>query len=319
MKFIMAQPAIKRFEWEDDIAITNLLTLGVSPNDIIVLMRESDVTMPQRLKDRFGVKVFTFKDTMDIQSKNYIPAVRPWLWWQFLKNYPEYEQETFMYQDSDIIYRRIPNLNNLPATPNHWYCADTESYTGPDYINSKGGTLLRDMGAMMGVSVEQMWSFKGSGGGAQWVISHPTAQYWEDVYRNSYQVYNWLLQIEPSYKEMYRQQGRPSYYPIQSWCAEMYAELYLCAKYGVTTEISHELAFSWSTDRVSPTSSDNNILHNSGVTLELHNNDQLFFKGAYVNKTPFEEDLSWVNQDYLSYEYVQAIEKTKDKGGVTTV
>lgn len=318
MKFIMAHPAIKRFEWEDDVAITNLVTLGVSPQDIIVLMREGDPLVPQRIRDRFGINVFTFPDTMDLQAKQYIPAIRPWLWWQFLSKYPEYENEDFMYQDSDIIYRRIPNFNKMPVSSNHWYCADTESYTGPDYINSKGGTLLRDIGAFMGLSVDQMWSFKGTGGGAQWVISHPKAEYWKDVYNYSYRLYGWFKSIEGSYIQMYKREGRPNEYPIQSWCAEMYAELYLCAKYGIHTEISDELDFAWSTDLVDSYSKNRNILHNAGVTFELYQSQKLFYKGLYDSRTPFTEDLSWVNPLYMSKEYVDAIQKTKDKGGVTT-
>lgn len=317
MKFIMAQPAIKRFEWEDDVAVTNLLTLGVNPDDIIILMRENDPLMPQRLRDRFKIRVYTFKDTMDSKAKAYIPSVRPWLWWQFLKNYPEMENEDYMYQDSDIIYRKIPNFNTTPATPNHWYCSDTESYTGPDYIRSKGTTLVRDVGAILGLTEQQMWSFKGRGGGAQWVISHPTADYWHDVFEKSCILYDWFTRIEPSYKALYARQGRPHEYPIQKWCAEMYAELYLCAKYGVTTEISEELNFAWSSDEANSYSKDRNILHNSGITAKVAKEKHLFLKGDYVKVSPFSANLSWVNPKYSSYEYVQAIFKTKQKGGVT--
>ena len=50
------------------------------------------------------------------------------------------------------------------------------------------------------------------------------------------------------------------------------------------------------------------IMHNAGVTVE---DKQLFFKGQYVNRTPFEDDLSFVDKSKCSYKYAQAVKAVK--------
>ena len=314
MKFLMAQPAlVPRYEFEVATAVDNLISLGVSPQDIILLFTDKGTDLPQRLKDKFGVQVFVYKDTRPSLALQYIPSIRPYLWYRFLQGQPAMQDEDFMYQDADVVYRQIPNFNTMnQLSTTHWYGSDTESYTGPDYINSKGPDMLKNIADFLGVTKEQMWGFKNNSVGAQWVISKPKVAYWKDVYEMSYKLYHELVETEPKYKKWFRDNGKDDTYTLQIWCSEMYAEAYLCAKYGITTEKSGELAFSWCTDKIN-TYFSNNILHNSGVTQELRDKDHLFFKGEYVNKSPFDEDLSWVNHDYCSWIYAQLVMATAKK------
>ena len=306
----MAQPAVKKFEYQVATAVDNLIACGVDPHDIILLYTKLDSKIPIEMKNKFGVNVYIYEDKRPQEALNYIPSIRPYLWWKFLFNNPQMENEDFVYQDADIVYRKIPNFNTMNRlSPTHWYGSDTESYTGPDYIASKGKGFLKRVGEFLGVSESQMKSFKGNAVGAQWVISRPKASYWKDVYEKSYTLYAWLLSVEHEYDYVLIKNGGTQQYWFQVWVAEMIAEAYLCAKYGVTTEKSVELNFSWSTDPISFWNT-RNILHDAGVTEDIYKNKHLFYKSLYDKKSPFNEDLSWVNHDYCSWKYAQLVMAT---------
>lgn len=82
MKLILCQPAIKRFEWELEVCLTNLRSVGFDLRDVVLLFTRHDDFIPQRLTDKYGVEVHTYNDLRSDQS--YIPSVKPWLWWQYL-------------------------------------------------------------------------------------------------------------------------------------------------------------------------------------------------------------------------------------------
>lgn len=309
----MAQPAVTRMGWEVATAVDNLESLGVSPHDIILLWSKHSKIIPQKIDDIFGTTSYVFEDKRDPKAMSYIPSIRPYLWWQFLSKYPQYQNEDFVYQDSDVIYRQIPNFNKMPElSANFWYGGDTESYVGPDYMNSKGKDFLHRSARFLGINDNQFWSFKNHSVGAHWVISHPQANYWKDVYFKSWQYFNYVKQIEHEYDYVLQANGGTQDYWFQVWVAEMIAELYLCAKYQIKTVKSDELNFSWSTDSIEQYPKFN-ILHNSGVDANLSRDKKLFFKGKYVSQSPFKEDLSWVNKDYCSSIYAQHLQATGSK------
>src|SRR5699024_12637212 len=53
----------------------------------------------------------------------------------------------------------------------------------------------------------------------------------------------------------------------------------------------------------------NKIYHNAGVTQDMKD---MFFKGDYINKDPFNEDFSHINRNKASYEYTKLITEAKD-------
>ena len=305
----MMNPAIQRYYWENAVAVFNLETLGVSPKDIIILYTKGDDSVSHKLESQFGITTYTYPDLRPNEAKAYIPSIRPYLWWQFTKDQTWAQTETFMYQDSDIVYRQIPNLNKVPATPNHFYGADVESYVGPAYFHSKGDKLVSLALDTLGITQAQFEDFRGVSVGAQWVISAPRPDYWQDVYETSYKLYDKMVSDEPRQKVEFAKEGRPNEFPFQSWVSEMIAQLYLTAKYGITTEKSEELNFNWSSDH--PKDLSKHILHNAGVTRDMARDNKLFFKGKYVMSSPFDENIDWVNPDWNSHEYATWVMRTK--------
>lgn len=295
MKYILCQPTQSRFKWELEVALTNYLKVGISLKDVILLFAGDDPSFEQYFVSKFGVESHTYPDNRD--DKGYIPSVRPYLWWQYLKEDPKRETERYFYLDSDVIFREKVNFKKARAKDDVWLGSDTNSYLNLDYIRGcrDGNRVLNEMARIVGVTVQSLETINHNSVGAHWIISRPTAAYWEKVYRDSNSLYFFLAHSGSN---------------IQKWTAEMWSQLWNMMYFNIGPKVSDELSFSWATDDISNWQS-NKIYHNAGVTESMSG---LFFKGAYLDKTPFFDDFSFVDETKCSSIYVQAIMEAKDNG-----
>lgn len=292
MKLILCQPAIKRFEWELEVCLTNLRSIGFDLRDVVLLFTRHDDFIPQRLTDKYGVEVHTYNDLRSDQS--YIPSVKPWLWWQYLAEDKSRENEEYFYFDSDVIFRKRPDFRKLKARPDRWLCSDTNGYLNLNYIKrcKNGEQVLTRMADIVGVTLASLETINHNSGGAQWIINHPTAEYWHKVYADSNRLWHYFQIVDSD---------------IQKWTAEMWAQLWNMLYFNIGPVISDELDFCWATDPVKRWN-ETKIMHNAGVTGDMHN---LFFKGKYTDRVPFGDDLSFVDKLKCSYKYAQAIKAVK--------
>jgi len=292
MKIILCQPAIKRFEWELEVCLTNLQSVGFDMKDVVLILNTHDYKVPETLSSKYGVEVHTYTDKRS--DKQYIPSVKPWLWWQYLAEDPERENEDYFYFDSDVIFRKRPDFRKLKAKPDRWLCSNTLSYISIDYIKQceHGAEILKRMADIVGVTIESLETINHNSGGAQWIISHPTAEYWRKVYVDSNRLWRYLQTVDSN---------------IQKWTAEMWSQLWNMMYFNIGPVISDELDFCWATDPVKRWN-ETKIMHNAGVTVD---DKCLFFKGKYVNSTPFDDDLSFVDKTKCSYKYSKAVKAVK--------
>lgn len=296
MPFILCQPAILRFKWELQVALTNLHQLGVK--DVILLFAESDPEIPRYFERNFGAHCFVYPDKR--KDKSYIPSVKPYLWWQFLQDNPLAQTGEYFYMDTDVIFRELPDFSRIKHSPTLWPGSNTESYLSPAYIRSKGSGYLSMMAQLIGIHPQQIAALEGRSAGAQWLMKNPSADYWHKVYLDSSRLYHYFSSVEPYMS----QQHGAEYVPLQKWTAEMWAQLWNMVYFGIEPAIEPELNFEFATapiekwDKVK-------ILHNAGVTADQK--DKLFFKGQYVTRTPFDDVLSGVSPNYCSSYYVEAI------------
>ncbi|WMU07951.1 hypothetical protein vBCtySFA88_00019 [Clostridium phage vB_CtyS-FA88] len=298
MYFILAQPAIPRFKWELDVCLNNLKTLGVT--NIILLFTKYNATVPKYFEDKYNAQCFVYPD--DDTSKKYIPSVKPYLFWQFLKHNPQYENEDFFYMDSDVIFRELPNFSKFIKNDKIWYGSDCTGYLGTEYIDGKGKDLVTKMSNLVGVNETDIRKYCKVAPGAQWLIRKPQAKYWHKVYIDCIILYRFFCKNEPIYIDAHGL----GYTPIQKWTAEMWAQLYNMPLFGIMPMISNELEFCWATDDIKRWY-ETKIYHNAGVTSDMR--DHLFFKGAYVRESPIGKNFNWVNKNKCSCKYVQAMLK----------
>lgn len=267
--------------------LTNMRQFGTF--EVILLFKESDFTVPGFFRKKYPeCSVFTFSDGRD--DKSYIPSIRPYLWWQYLKQHPEAEQETYIYIDSDIIFREWPDWASLNVGPKRWISSDCSGYIGYDYVNSRtnGPEIASKMAEICGISLEQMKATPGAG--AQWLIQNPTAAFWERSYNDSNRIHHYFKGVNSN---------------IQKWTAEMWAQLFGMTREGIEVVIDHkELDFCLPTDDVAKWDTVK-ILHNAGVT----GSGDMFFKGLYDQTSPLGQDFSGVRKDKATIKYVEALQK----------
>lgn len=293
MKYILCQPAIKRFEWELEVCITRLKKLGIT--DIVLLFAQWDSDIPKHFEETYGVEVHVYSDAD--RERTYIPSVKPYLWMKYLEEDKTREQDSYFYIDSDVLFREIPELD---PTEDTWHASDCSGYIGLDYIDGKGEDLLERMCEVIGIDTALIRKHRPVGG-AQWIIKNPSFAYWKKVYEDSVKLYKFLSDVESEYI------GRngTGYVPLQKWTAEMWAQLWNAYHFGKTVNVDSELDFCWPNDPISRYQ-ETKIFHNAGV---VDSNQSLFFKGQYVERSPISEDLSFVDKNKASYKYVKAIQE----------
>ena len=288
MKLILAQPSIKRFQWELEVLLTNIKQFGKF--EVVLLFskpHDYDDTVPRYLSAKYGVQCFVYDDKRF--EKSYIPSIRPYLWWQYLRNDPSREHEQYFYIDSDIIFRQMIDFATLGADAQHWVGSDCSGYIAYDYIKQcrNGEQILQGMAAITGITVDQMKGVPGIG--AHLLLTNPTAAFWERAFEDSNRLWQYLSGVDSN---------------VQKWTAEMWAQLWGMVREGKTILTPKELDFCMATDPIEKYDQVK-IMHNAGAT----GSDELFFKGKYINSMPFNDDLSYVNPQKCSRKYVEALQK----------
>jgi hypothetical protein len=154
MKVILCQPAIKRFQWELEVLLTNIRQFGNF--EVVLLFTEYDFTVPMYFRNKYPeCEVHTYPERA---NRAYIPSVRPYLWWKYLSEDPSREKETYLYIDSDVIFREMLDFATLGADADHWVGSDCSSYISYDYMSKceKGDIIAAKMAEITGVTIDQM-------------------------------------------------------------------------------------------------------------------------------------------------------------------
>jgi hypothetical protein len=286
MKILLAQPGIKRFQWELEILLTNIREL--QPNaEIVLLFTRHDDSVPEYLAAKYNASCYVYADTRD--DKSYIPSVRPFLLWQYLAADLTRQMEDYLYIDSDIIFREWLDFATLDISRKKVVGSDCDSYIGLDYVLKcrNGQYIAEKMAEICGTTIDKMRGVPGIG--AQLILSSPSAEFWHRAYDDSNRLYHFFDSVDTD---------------LQKWTAEMWAQLWGWTREGYTIEMPKEMDFCRPTDDIAEWDKVK-IMHNAGVT----GTGDMFFKGQYVDTMPFGEDFSYVNPEKVSRKYVDAIQK----------
>lgn len=287
MKLILAQPATPRFQWELDVVLANIRQF--TDMEVVLLFTERDFTVPGHFRKKPGCSVFVYTDKRDDMS--YIPSVRPYLLWQYLREDPAREQETYLYIDSDIIFRQWPDCATWGSDPSKVLGATCDGYIGLQYIESvtQGTTIAQEMANICGITREQMVGVPGIG--AQVVLTNPTAAFWERCYYDSNKLHHYFEGLDTN---------------LQKWTAEMWAQLWGWVREGLVPTHEPQLDFCLPTDDVAKFETVN-VLHNAGITVNM--SYEYFFKGQYVDYSPFGKNFDHIRKDKATIRYVEAVQK----------
>ena len=285
--FVSAQPDVPYFHWQIKIYVHNFIEKGINPNDIHVVLaivqgKKEPSNESLELK-KLGINVHHYLDERD--KKHYIPNIKPFLIYKWLEENPQYG-ESFFLHDADIIFRELPDFNNL-MKDDVVYLSDTIGYIGYNYImdcckryetqhpTSNNGQLIQEMVNVVGIDVECVKCNQENSGGGQYIIKETNSDMWKKIYDDCVPLYDQMMSYQKRYPI--------SPGEIQFWTAEMWSVLWNLWYFGKETKITKELDFSWATDDViiyekKP------ILHMAGVTQDLK--DRKFYKGDYINDDP---------------------------------
>lgn len=312
MTFICAQPDVPYFHWQVEVLIHNLMKSGVNPNWIEILFAYDEAPSHEgvSLASRYPYVRFFFYRKTPCDNYGYIPILRPDILEQHFSRFPNLSAEPIFYHDSDIIFRELPDFNKLLEDDN-WYFSDTVSYIGANYIKSKSTELFETMCNIAGVSKELVEENEANSGGAQYLMKGIDHLFWRDVKFVSLDLYKYMMERENEERQTLTEEELRIYNPVQKWCADMWAVFWCGLKRNAEIRISDELSFSWGSTYGQDEWNKHKIYHNAGV---VNNQDgKVFYKGEFIDKSPFDVDLSGIDPNHNTFNYVQAILYAKEK------
>ena len=301
LRYICCQPAIPYYTWQVEVLINNFKKMGVNPNYIDIVCAIDNNVIPKewiKLMTHYNsVRFFFYNDTRE--DKTYIPSVYFNLMKQHIVARPEIQNDVLFLHDSDIVFTKPANFNSMIAGDS-WYLSDTKFYINYDYIQVKGNDIYEKMCDIVGINKTIPKLMNNNSGGAQYIVKNTTYEFWDKVERDSVKLYSYFCEVEPNYVKKNEHD-----YPIQKWTAGMWSLLWNAWLVGHETIVDDRMGFGWVTNPYSDVDK-YSILHNSGV---LHTNTDLFYKGNYMNKLPYFENVN-VNTERASSYYWNEICET---------
>lgn len=317
MIYISAQPDNPYFLWQLQLQIYNFKSQKI-PKDHIHILIGYDIAKGMHphfkkfIRQCNDALFFTYADTRT--KKVYPSSIRPHIIAKHFKTYPFLEKEVLFYHDSDIIFRTLPNWEEL-INDDIWYCSDTRSYLDSNYIKTYLNQYqFQQMCQIIGVSPTIVQANDKNAGGAQYVIKNSTMQFWNKIEKDCESLYEYLLSINIP-KGIYDPYEFNSATNIQAWCADMWAIWWNALLINQPFKISPILDFCWANSEAEEWNK-KYILHYTGNSYSQK--ESLFKKTLYTYYTPFYDDLSTIKQNSCSwyikeliYKYRQYIDKKR--------
>ncbi|WP_223583051.1 hypothetical protein [Sphingobacterium sp. GVS05A] len=254
---------------------------------------------------------YFYKDTRD--NASYPSSIRPHILAKHFEKYPELQQEILFYHDSDILFSRMPEIENCGCSE-ICYVSDTRNYLDVNYIRSVGSEdLLNEMLSIVGLDKAILEKENHNTGGAQYILKGITKDFWEKVERDSEQLFekmNMFNQIKWADEYPHKKGFRSKSKGIQAWCADMWAVLWNLWYFDKTVQIHPELDFSWPFDAIDDWKR-MAIQHYSGNIKEPK---KYFKKNTYQFYKPwYDSSLTSIPDTNCSFEIVRCIHRRREE------
>ena len=288
---ITAQPDDQYFIWQNHLYIESCLKQGFTQDQIHILLYKPKNRRFNnnwnKLKEIYSnINIFLYEDKGVQQFLGvYIPIIRPHILWQHFETYPELNNKTIIYTDSDILWLDSLNIDHLLLDDIN-YVSDASSYLNYSYFENKYKQVipekleeaklvdfLKEVCNIVGVDKKIVIDNNNNTGGVQYILKNIDADFWKKVETDVLKIRLYLQQVNKIY---FKNENDG----IQSWCADLWAVQFNLWYRNLETKVVKELDFAWATEPIEKLNSCT-IYHNAGVTGKYMNNIPYFYKGAY--------------------------------------
>jgi hypothetical protein len=307
MKFLLAQPSTMYYAWQMEILLCNMIDIGVNLNDVEIVCGGKRTMEWDKLAYRYAARFFFYENN---SKSNYPSIVRPHILHKHFAQFPSLQEEAIFYIDCDVVFLQPLTWIEKYLKDNTIYLSDTKWYIGYSYFKSKEKGFdmdkeLMDLCSKINLPFDLLKQFDNDSGGAQYILKGIDASFWLEVEQDCHTIYNFFnYNINQSLNRRFFNSENEG---IQSFCSDMWAVLWNCWKRNKQTKIIKDLDFAWPAFGIQDKERFY-ILHNAGV---VDDSQPIFYKGNYLERLPFEEDFSYIDQSKLSSFYVDQIKKLK--------
>lgn len=313
--FLNACPHDQYFQWQEEVMLTNFQKHGITENiHICVWYPSHSKELPKwaAMQKKYPWAKFYLYPDKGVDLGLYISQLRPHILKEHFKLHKnELEGKVIFYHDSDIIFNYLPDFMSLIEGDICWQ-SNTTSYLDYSYMRRKEeeGKIpfeeaVNKFAEIGGIDPQIIRDYDKNTGGAQYILRDIDSSFWQDIENQCLAIRRAFLYTQPnSINSKYFSSESAGF---QSWCADMWAINFTLWKRGFKTQITDKLDFSWATDSME-TYKKKPIFHNAGATSVRKD---IFYKGAYINRSPLYQNLPLPAEDKASRVYVQAINEVK--------
>lgn len=314
---ICAQPLIQYYAWQLEVMLHNFRQVGLLDHKVHILVgynRTQDNLGKlwdtfKRIESRYEFCEFFFYEDSRQQPIYYISSIRPNLLWQHFEKHPTLSNEVFFYHDCDIVFTKYPDFfEKYMEDDENWYVSNTISYIGHRYIKSKGDAVTEMMLSQFGISEQFIQDREEQSGGAQYIMKGVDWRFFKKMQFDCELLFKNVTELNKSLKKV-----DDTYHELQIWCSDMWAILWNAWMRGFKTNIIPELDFAWATDDISRWD-EKYIFHNAGVTSSMK--QTLFYKGDYMNNTPYNVLGDTYDTNRASYKYFEIVKEVSKQTAI---
>lgn len=302
MLFITTQPDSDYYVWQLQVQLNNFKKFGCEDKCVVIFGYNPAIGINSNAEDfakKTKAKVFFYPDNRDLSTRLYLPSIRPHLLKQlYLKNPEVILNRNFLYLDCDMLFADYPDFSKMNEEK-FVHLSDTESLFSFEELMRSNEELFEKMCKVVGITPYVVNKYFDTAGGIAYAFKffhYFDYDFWDKVERDSSGLYKIMLVTN----------NKDSLAQIMS--ANKWALLWNLWLIGYDTKVSNELSTSWANDPIEEWNK-HNLFNNAGVREE--DRKFLFYKGDFDEKTPFEEDFSYVSKEYCSSKYVDEILSTK--------
>ena len=239
MKYIIPQEKNIYGVWQSILAVSSLLDLKVDQEDIYIILGNYGYNKEWAdFKIRFPkVNVHEYRNH-SVQS--YKPAVKPYLLWQFFKEFDYLAKEQWFLMDNDILLTKRLTKKRKGVV----HLSDCSIYMNLDYLRAKGYGLAEGMANRVKMDFSIVEANDKNTGGAQYVFDNISWETWKMAYEYSVILHRYLGTNKDTFNRLHSENC------VQVWCAEMWGVLWAIWNTGNKTVISKDMDFHFATDKI---------------------------------------------------------------------